>query len=150
MSNTQAVELNLSRLKYLNKEEYYLCLEPFVLKKRDLKSLKSGVWIDLGTKLPQLQICQNRQKIASVYAGKSGWYLGEIEKELPKKVGDKRVVLESRVSIVDSDSIYTGSWIDIPNLSFNYLLLFYKKEPIAIASLSKASTGYGLKILESL
>ena len=148
MSESQAKRLNLSRLKYLSKDEYYICLEPLSLKKRDLKNLNLGTWIDLGNIVPDLQICKNSQKIASIYATKSGWYIGEIERELVSKSGNKRVILESRLSVLDSEQIYEGAWLDISTLDFNSLVLCYKKEAIAVASLLKSSLGYGLKIEE--
>ena len=148
MLETQTLRLNRSRLRHLKAGEYYLSLEPLSLKTKHLERLLPGAWIDLGERLPELQIRRDGRKVARVHPASEGWYVGECVKEEPDLAERKRVLLEGRIAVLPAEHVMPGERIEFPLSVFEQVLLCQGQEPVAVAVLARSSEGYGLQVQE--
>ena len=142
------MRLNRSRIRHLRKGEYCLCLEPLSLKSKHLQRLLPGAWIDLGERLPELQIRRDGRKVARVHPSSEGWYVGECVEEEPDLAERKRVLLEGRIAVLPAERVVPGERIELPPSVFGQVLLCQGEEPVALAALARSPEGYGLQIRE--
>jgi len=124
-----------------------------MLKKSEVKSLKTGMLLSLGKKLPQLYVYRKGAVIGQVDIGQIDDNEAVIvsAKERISNLGKpepKYLTLESRIAILPKTEFVVGKLVILPKGSLSHLLLFVKQELIATASLVQNTEGYFLQIEE--
>jgi len=151
MPNLQMHHLNRSRIEGLREEEYYLRLEPLSLKRKRLEELRSGDWLDLGEKLPLLEVARKGRRHARVYPMEEGVRIGEFaEEEFSEFPERKRILLEGRLAVLPSERVVPGERLRLPWEPTERIYLYAEGRLRAIATLIAYDGGYALEILERI
>ena len=151
MSNMQANGLQQTLLRSQNPKLYYLSFEPLMFKKSELKSLKEGMVLALGKKLPQLYVCRKGVVVGQVDIGQVNGeevVIISAKERIPNlgKPEPKHVVLECRIAVLPKSSFVVGKLVRLSGSSLDHILLFVKQELVATAALVQNEEGYFLQI----
>jgi len=124
-----------------------------MLKKSELKSLKTGESIALGKKLPQLYVYRKERVIGQLSLGQTenGAVVIVSAKERIVNLGkpeSKYQMLECRIALLDKEDFVVGRLVQLPTGSLEDILLVTKAEVLASAKLLQNSEGYYLQITE--
>jgi hypothetical protein len=150
MADRQLQYLNRSRIDALRSGEYLLRLEPLLLPAKKLETIGVGDWIDLGERLPELEVARDGRKIASAYLDEGGVRIGEPAAEPSgERPGRKRIVLEGRLSVLPVSVLQPGVTVPLPEALWEHIYLYDGAGRFrAAARLIAYEGGYALKLEE--
>ncbi len=156
MYNSQLKRLNQSILSQGKPKRPYAVFEPMVLGPKKRKKMKKGVWIELGSSLPNLYIVKNH---AEIYAAELGIddgleaiWVQEMENvsfdetEIKKGAG----LLEIRLAVFPEDDLETGSIVRFGWSLTNNLVLTLSGVYAGSGSLLSYEKGYVVDVTEWL
>ncbi len=155
MRNLQSIALREVVLSTKRAKIYIIAIEPYEIKKSEIKKLQIGDLIDLGSKKPQIYIYRN-----GIVVGQAKFGLDEnkevvmvLAKERISNQGKPRpksVVLDGRVATLKKSDFIVGKITKLPDGSVKNIMLFANDKLFALASLVQDATGYYYRIEEIL
>ena len=153
MYNLQANGLTQALLRSNNPKLYHLCLEPFQVKKSEIKSLAVGHLLALGKELPLLYIYRKGAIVGQAELGRidDAQVVIISAKERIANVGKpdaKYIKVESRIAILPKGRFVVGKLVALPAGSLEHVLLFVKGKIVATAKLVENTEGIFLQITE--
>jgi len=153
MHNAQLERLNRSMLQHLRSDQFCLVTEPLALRRKKLKEMRGGDWIDLGERWPDFYIRQG-----SLYLFRARLFREADEEKVRierreaglffERQGTKYSTLEGRLALLSEDRVRSGAILDFPWRLSTHIHLFDEERLIAETELIRYSQGFALKIVE--
>lgn|GEM_PF-7106283 len=155
MLNSQLKSLNISVLKNLKPNQYYISLEPLLLSQKEELEVGDIIWFkELNFIARSRDNIVAQLRLARVEE-KEGFLVERLYSE-PEPIENEdfldsiknRVVLDARVATILQNDIIQNQWIEFNWSIQDNLFIFIRNSPVATAKLLMLNGGFGLEILE--
>ena len=153
MYNAQANSLNRLIMSSDSQTHNFLTLEPISIKKSQLRDIRVGSLIDIGSDMPKLYIYKSDIIVGQARLGESNGIKSIIisakERMVSiKKAEPKHTILYCRMAIIQESDFIVSRLVAIGEDTLEDIVVLQNGKSIAIAKLVRYKKRYALEIME--
>ena len=155
MHNLQSISLREAVLSTKRAKIYTVAIEPFEIKKSEVKKMQVGDLVELGTQRPQIYIYRNGIVVGQAKLGldenQEAVMINAKERIVNQgKPKAKYMILEGRIAILKKGDFVVGKITKLPSGSVENIMLFANDKLLALAKILRDKNGYYYRIEEML